>query len=382
MTAHVDAANVSRLQTQPRAGALRVLLVTTSNQRRGAESFALDVAGALRDRGLHVRVRSLTDAPSSARLPITALGPAPLAVTTLQRLRREMRRADVTVACGSRTLPASVVAGLGAGVPTIYQNIGDPQYWAPPGLRRTRVRAFLSRISAVAALSEQAAAALIDDFGVPRAHVRVVPNGRDRRHFRPPLPIERESARSALGVPGEIPLVAVVGALSIEKRVHLAIRAVGAMPGQVRLVVVGEGPLHGDLTREAQIHAPHRVQFLGERTDLRPVLWAADALAVTSASEGVPGALIEAGMCGVPAMTVDVGYVREVVVDGVTGYVADSAEVGTLADALTRTLADRSQMGAAARCHCVSRFDLDVVSDHWADLVRQVAKGGPRHGRG
>ena len=360
---------------------LRVLLVATSNQRRGAESFALEVADALRDRGFHVAVRSLMDAPHGENLPIRAIGPSTLGLTTLVRLRREMRGADVVIACGSRTLPASALAGIGAGVPVIYQNIGDPRYWAPGGFRRARVRAFLSRMSAVAALSEDAADALVGEFKVPASSVRVVPNGRDSEHFRPPRPAERAAARSALGVHEEESLVIVVGALAVEKRVHLAIRAVAAMPEEVRLLVVGDGPLGAELRREAQIIAPHRVQFLGQRTDLQPVLWAADAVALTSASEGVPGALIEAGMCGVPAMAVDVGYVRDVVVDGVTGHVSRSADVETLAAALARTLADMTALGTAARRHCKSRFDLDTVSDQWADLVCEVADGPGRHVR-
>ena len=54
-----------------------------------------------------------------------------------------------------------------------------------------------------------------------------------------------------------------------------------------------------------------------------PVDWmpALDALVLTSRTEGVPGVLIEAGMSGVPAVTTDVGWVREVVLDGVTGAV-------------------------------------------------------------
>ncbi|HET7325926.1 MAG TPA: glycosyltransferase family 4 protein [Nocardioidaceae bacterium] len=355
----------------------RVLVLMTRNQRRGAESFACVLGEGLGQRGLSPRLLALASAEAEPRLPVHPLGPSPLSAATLWRLRREIRQADVVVACGSTTLPATVVAGVATGAPIIYQNIGDPMFWAGRGRRRIQVRAMLGRMSAVAALSEESARVLRSHFGVPATQVRVIHNARSAALFRPGTAAEHAAARHGLGLPARGAVVALIGALAPEKRVDIAIDAVSRMPADVRLVVAGDGPLREELTARARSAAPGRVHFLGQLHDLGPVLHAADAVVLTSASEGVPGALIEAGLSGLPAVATDVGYVRDIVVPGVTGELVPVGDVEAVADGLARVLSARAQLGPQARAHCVRNFDLDRVIDDWTALIRAVlARGG------
>ena len=78
------------------------------------------------------------------------------------------------------------------------------------------------------------------------------------------------------------------------------------------------------------------------------------------------------GALGLPVVSTDVGYVRDVVVPHETGELVPAGDSGAVAAALSVVLADAARLGANARRHCVARFDLERVSDEWAALIRDV----------
>ena len=63
------------------------------------------------------------------------------------------------------------------------------------------------------------------------------------------------------------------------------------------------------------------IQMLGWVEQVAPVFAASDLTLLTSDNEGTPISLVQAGMARVPAITTDVGSVREIVADGITGLV-------------------------------------------------------------
>lgn len=350
---------------------LSILHVVTRSQRRGAEASAFELAERLRVSGRASTVVALAPETDGAHLPVDVLGSRPLGLRTLWRLRGRLRLADVVIAHGSRTLPAVGIASAGLGTTAIYQNIGDPRFWAGRPLRRLRVATLLSRMRAVAALTPSSADILVAEFGVRRERTWVIPNWRDGTRFRPPDAGERRDAREALGLAGAAPVVAMVGALSVEKDVDLAVRSLALLP-DFRLVVAGEGPERPRLETESERLAQGRVRFLGSLDDVRPVLHAADVFLLTSTSEGVPGVLIEAGLCGLPVVTVDVGFVRDVICDGTTGVTVSDRRPEAVAAALRRAYDDRAGLGIRARERCLANFDTEHVVRRWLHLLETV----------
>jgi glycosyltransferase involved in cell wall biosynthesis len=116
------------------------------------------------------------------------------------------------------------------------------------------------------------------------------------------------------------------------------------------------------------------VQFLGTVADIVAVLHATDVIALTSRTEGLPGSLIEAGLCGVPAVATDVGGVRDIVVDRVTGRVVPVGDVDEIVRALSFVFERRAELGSAARDHCVRHFGVDVALDAWEALLRTAGR--------
>lgn len=355
---------------------MRILHVLTTDQRRGAELSAVTLQAEFRRRGHHADAVALVEARDGTRLEgVGVLGQRRLGPATLLALRRAAAGADLVIAHGSSTLPACALALRSGGPPFVYANIGDPLYWARTRLRRLRVRLLLGSAAGVAARSNRSLEVLRDVFGVPEDRLRVIPNGRDVRRFPAVDPSTRASARARLGLQESSEVVVCLGALSPEKRVDLAIRAVRDL--DVVLVIAGEGPDRVELEALADMVAPGRVRFLGQVPDVPEVLAACDVLVLTSDSEGLPGALIEAGLTGLPVVATDVGYVRDIVDEGVTGLVVPRGDADAVAAALKHALAARQEMGQAARRRCLEHFDMTAVAARWEDLaVRSAARIG------
>lgn len=349
-----------------------VLHVLATDDRRGAESFAIALSAELKNRGWRSTEVALARGHSDNGHGVPLLGPRRLSVRTLRRLRRAAQSADVVVAHGSTTLPACTIALARSGVPFVYVNIGDPLYWAASRARRWRVRRMLGRADRVAAISHGAEAILMRHFGVLRGKVTTIPNGRRAAEFPYADAPARFAARSELGLAASAETVVYLGALSREKRVDRAVAAVSRLP-DATLLVVGGGPLRDELESLAAACAPGRVHFVGQSDTPARMLAAADVLVLPSESEGLPGVLIEAGLTGIPAVVTDVGWVSEIVREGESGFVVPGDRPDLLADRLALAIEHRDRLGRAARAHCLEEFEMDVVVSAWERLLKETA---------
>lgn len=128
-----------------------------------------------------------------------------------------------------------------------------------------------------------------------------------------------------------------------------------------RLRVYGQGP-DLDYLKDLAAHfdLADRVEFRGHAGDIRGV-WAENhLLAMPSRSEGTPAALVEAQICGRPAIVTDVGGNAEWAEEPDTGFVADGLSPRSFGEALERAWAARSrweEMGMAAHRAAVAKAD-------------------------
>jgi glycosyltransferase involved in cell wall biosynthesis len=156
---------------------------------------------------------------------------------------------------------------------------------------------------------------------------------------------------------GEPPRVVSVGRLKAPKDFATLLEALAAIDVAFTCEIVGDGPDRDALAGAA----PAGIELLGERTDVPEQLAASDVFVLSSRSEGMPISVLEAMAAGLPVVASSVGGVPEVVRDGETGIVVPPGDVGALAAALQRVLADaglRQRFGAAGRARALAEFDL------------------------
>ena len=133
-----------------------------------------------------------------------------------------------------------------------------------------------------------------------------------------------------------------------------------------RLNLYGEGPMRQTLGRLAdKLDLSARVTFAG----FVPAdeIWTTNhALVMPSRYEGLPLAMVEAMLCGRPVIATDVAGHKEVVTDGVTGFLADAPTVQCLSMALERFWQRRheaAEMGAAGRRLIRQLMPSDPISE-------------------
>ncbi len=344
--------------------ARRILVVVTSTARRGAEIEGVALADWWAAHGIEAQAVALAASSGDHPLPIDTLGPGPRRPTTLAALRRRAAGVDLVLAYGSATLPACSLA-LGRAVPWVYRSIGDPAAWCGGRVRRWRTTALLRRSRGVVALWPGGSEAVGRLYRMPAEQRWVIPNARDHARFSRVTGAERTAARAQLGVAADAPVVAYLGSLSDDKRPLLTVDAVAASPG-VHLLVAGEGPLLAEVAVAAARVPDGRVHVLGELTDVRSVYAAADAVVLTSRTEGMPGVLIEAAMSGLPVVAADVGAIGWMFDQGLRGeLVPPGAAPADIARSIERVLTDRpSPIGVP--------FGWDTVGPQWTQVVDEV----------
>jgi glycosyltransferase involved in cell wall biosynthesis len=248
---------------------------------------------------------------------------------------------------------------------------------------RDRSHLWLGRLGArlarrVVCVGEEARQVARQVDRVPESHLRLIYNGADTALYRPD-PEARASARAELGLAPTEPAFISVGRLSPEKDYLTLLQALALLGRQgpvPRLLMVGDGPERPALERTAgEMGLGKAVLWLGERQDVPRLLAACDVFALSSLSEGVSIAVLEAMAAGLPAAVTRVGGNPELVEQGRSGLLVPPADPAALASALGRLLGDPAgarAMGQAARARTEERFSLATTARAYAELYREV----------
>jgi len=182
----------------------------------------------------------------------------------------------------------------------------------------------------------------------------------------------RGLARRRLELPTGVRLVGTVGRVDYQKAPEHWIDALASINcPDVWGIWIGDGPLRGELLARAhQRGLGERFRLLGHRDDVAELLPALDVFALASRYEGLPCALVEAIMAGVPAVATAVNAVPDLVVPGETGLLVPPQAPELLGRAM-RYLLDQpheaARMAAAARERVGEQYTphaLGVVLDH------------------
>jgi glycosyltransferase involved in cell wall biosynthesis len=232
-------------------------------------------------------------------------------------------------------------------------------------------------------LTKDMAAHVIAHRIAPPGKLRVIPNGIDTALYREPRAAEAEAVRRTLGIPADATLIGTVGRLVEIKRQDTLIRAFARLKARVvnsHLLLVGGGPLEDELRALAgRLGVGDSVHFSGYQADTVPFLQAMNIFALTSRSEGMPQAILEAAVAGLPIISSRVGGIPEVIEHGGTGLLFEPGEDSALAEGLLRLIADghlARRLGDAARDRVVTRFDVGRMAREYHEAFLELLDAG------
>jgi glycosyltransferase involved in cell wall biosynthesis len=208
-----------------------------------------------------------------------------------------------------------------------------------------------------------------------------VPTGVETDFFTPAD--SKITARAALGLPADEPLVLGVGRLAGVKQFDRLITAftVACTRGlKARLVVAGGGPERARLGQLISTYGMgERIQLAGycDPPRLRAYMQAADLQVCTSAFENLSLAILEGMACGTPVLGTPGGGTPGLIGQIDPALVLADDHAHTLADALPDWLSDRerlARLGRRARALAVEQYDWERVVDGLESVCGEVAR--------
>jgi glycosyltransferase involved in cell wall biosynthesis len=185
--------------------------------------------------------------------------------------------------------------------------------------------------------------------GAPAEKVVMVPNGVDVKAIHHLTPEKRAEKRQALGLGPNDVVIGTVARLAKEKDFETFLRAVALARKELpalRSVIIGGGPLRAHLESFASsLGLANFVQFLGERKDVGEVIQCYDAFLLTSVIEGMPNAVMESQLLGVPVVATRAGGTVDLIRDGETGLLAPIGDDQALASCIVRLFTEDGLWG-------------------------------------
>jgi glycosyltransferase involved in cell wall biosynthesis len=198
----------------------------------------------------------------------------------------------------------------------------------------------------------------------------------------------RAAARERFRAGPATPVVGTLGVRQPQKGHEYFVRAAAGVHRErpeVAFRLLGEpSPRHGPQMQAVEAEAadlglprPVTIEFIDPGGDALGLLQGLDVFVLTSLphSEGMPTAILEAMACGKAVVSTDVGSVRELVEDGVTGIVVPPRDAEAISRAVLQLVADpelRERMGAAGRARARTSFALDQLGQLHAGAYRKA----------
>jgi glycosyltransferase involved in cell wall biosynthesis len=315
-------------------------------------------------------VSNLRKAPVEVRI----VGKAALAsgyglLSTLFWLRRERFDIAVTLLFVADVV-GRVLARL-AGVDRIISSLRarNVNY---SSLQRWLVRTTMASVDVVVINSSYLREFAIVEEGARPDRILVIPNGVCIEDYS--TPIDQSLLRANMGLQGNTLLVGSVGRLTRQKGFDVLLEAFSLLSREdLNLLIFGIGEEEAKLRALAgKIGLQERVHFAGYRRDLPSLLGALDLYVHPARFEGMPNALLEAMAVARPIIASSADGNRELIEDGIHGWLVPPEDPVMLAKTIQKALRDPDEArrrGAAARQRVITQFSLETMVVAWEKLL-------------
>jgi sugar transferase (PEP-CTERM/EpsH1 system associated) len=291
---------------------------------------------------------------------------------TFRRLLRDLRP-DIVHTRNIGTIEYQLDAWL-AGVP---RRIHGEHGWDtvdPDGSRRSY--RFLRRVLSLGidrfvALSGEIARWLVDEVGISQDKVVRICNGVDTLRMHPCGGLRPDTSVTVGTVTR---FSSIKDPLNTARAFVDAAKRLKSMGHDVRFIMVGDGPLKGDV--ESYLRGAdmlNTVLLPGNVLDVSVWYQQMDVFVLGSLREGISNTILEAMASGLPVIATDVGGNAELVDAGNTGTLVAPAHSSALADSIVLYACDvglRRQHGAAGRVRAEREFSIARMVECYAELYR------------
>lgn len=233
--------------------------------------------------------------------------------------------------------------------------------------------------------------------------VALIRNGVDAEKFYPASPEEKSALRRELGLPESAVVFCFSGVVNRRKGIDALAKAWGEFSKNKNALLAIVGPVNidgkrGEKSAEhisalgstpeyvaevrkiiADANCEESVIFTGAAGDVRKWLAATDVFVFPSRREGQPNAPAEAMACGLPVIATDIPGCRDLVENGINGYLApvdDSAAFAARMEELFENPELRARLGSESIKIISGEFSMDSVAEKYIQMYESLITGG------
>lgn len=209
----------------------------------------------------------------------------------------------------------------------------------------------------------------------PAEKIKVIPLGFDLEKFRFNLDENRQKIRSEYGIQENEVAIAITGRLALIKHhdffLDVIEQIISSDKLSIKVFIVGDGSEREHIEKRVEdINANYNniIKMTSWITDIATFNAGMDIICLTSKNEGTPVSLIEAQASGVPVISTDVGGVKDIVEDGITGYIIPRDNLNLYAEKLVELIKNkeiRQKMSQNGWNHVRDKF-------HYTTLVKNM----------
>ncbi|QDT37914.1 glycosyltransferase [Stratiformator vulcanicus] len=362
----------------------RILLITPTLDASGAEKQFTELACGLSDRDFDVHVVALSrGGPYASRLqehgiPLTVLNKRlkfdPSAWYRLRSTIRKLNPNLIHTWMFTANSYGRMAVASGSDRPKVVVSERCVDSWKA-GWQHFVDRRLMDRTDLLIANSKSVAQ-FYEQRGFPSERTRVVRNWVDVS----PVATERRSEiRESLGLNPDDRVVGFVGRLAKQKRVGdlvWALQLGKQLTENLKFLIIGDGPERNRLEELAVNYScEDLIHFTGHREDARSLLPAFDVFWFASAFEGQSNSLMEAMATGLPAIASDIPPNRELIDNGVDGYLVPLGDSVAFAQFMARLFDDpgmAEQIGAAAKQKMQEQFTRERMINAYVDIYMEL----------
>ncbi len=300
------------------------------------------------------------------------------ALAKLWRLSCAIRRAGVSVVhiyFPDASIAAPLFCKLGGARVVVSKR--DMGFWQTAA-QRWALRVSNLFVDRIVANSQAVRENVVRQEWAAGKKIAVIPNGHEHNRF---VSSSSVNVRKVLGIAEDEPIVGMVANLNPWKNhAHLleAFARVLEQHPNAHLLLAGQGDEEEPLRKLARtLGIVSRTHFLGFVSDPIPVIRECTVCVLCSESEGLSNAVLEYMGCGKPIVCTNVGGNRELIQDGVNGYLMAPGDVVALADRIARVLSEPTlgfRMGINAKRNFDTWFTAERMAQSYMDLYAELTQ--------
>jgi len=275
-----------------------------------------------------------------------------------------------------------IIAAKMARVPIIIH--GEHGFEIADLISQNRKRKFIRKlvlstmVDKIVTVSKNLKNRLINEIKIKPEKIIHIPNGVDTNKFNI---YRKEFTRKKFGFKKEdfiIGIVARLDPIKNHKTLFFAFKEIVKNYPQVKLIIVGDGPLREELKEKSyQLGIKNKVIFMGERDNVSEILKTFDIFVLPSLNEGMSNTILEAMATGIPVIASNVGGNPELVIDGRTGFLFSPNDVESLVQKIKTYILHpelKQKHGYNARKRVEEKFSLDQMVRRYEELYVELVE--------